>query len=74
LLPGMCRGFTAANGAHVEIDGYYKNKWWIVLENARNAMARERAKGIVQDLHQRMHPEYERILGCSLVELFDSLK
>jgi len=65
---------TAAKGAHVEVDGYWKNKWWIHLENSKHPMSQHHAGHIVDMLHHRMLPGYERVLGYSLVELFESVK
>ena len=70
LLPGLCRGLTAARGAHVEATSCYTNKRWIRLENSRSPIDRRAAGVLVGMFQQHLHPEYERVLGCSLDQLF----
>ena len=73
LLPGICRGLTAARGAHVEAAHCWTNHWWISLENRKGTLRTSDRRFLVHHLHTHLHPEYEHVLGYSLMELFESL-
>jgi|GEM_PF-668667 len=58
FLPGVCRGLTASNGGYASAINYYKNKWWICIDNAEYELSWGQALEIIRDIQSSLNPQY----------------
>lgn len=72
-LPGVCRGLTADTGGLALATRCYRNRRWIRIENCDPYMDRDDARLIVQRIDAVMPAAATKILGQSVVSLFDAI-
>ena len=69
---GITRGLTQDNEGLVLASRCYRNKPWIKIENCSSFMKEDKARLIVQQIGESLHPEYIKYTGMTLAELFDA--
>lgn len=69
-IPGICRGLTADTGGLVLASRYYKNHWWIRLENAEYPMDRKKVISIVSEI-EKACPDMTEYLGMGISAYFE---